>query len=207
MKTALKVLIAVLVIAIIASIFILIFWKGKGTEVEVTPPPSSIYGEEDFQPDKYTSGTVAYDEIMTLDLAENYPGNPQLVAEQYSKIYSFVYGDYIANEDILKEMITRERAFYSKELLEANTEEEQYESLLVMLNDAKAAGYYFIDYEVQNVVYDEQVAALCQAEVLMYASTGRNVVINYLIERDPDSKKWLIQSWDMKMQDAGLTEE
>jgi len=141
-----------------------------------------------------------YDQIIQIDLENNYPATPSEVMELYGKIKKLMYSATFDDSDIekLQNLIKMQIKLYDDELINYNGGEK-----LITLNATKNIKtfrdqkYKIIDFKKQvssSVQFDENENILKFVNVIEYINKGDNFYMTYCLRKDKNGR-WKILSY------------
>lgn len=129
MKKMIGVLTVLLICAMVFAVYIGFQVRNEQMKNEETSTgtETGTVNEEDnieWWDDDVKSTNEDYIEIMSRDIATDYPTSYLDLMEYYNKMVVYMYSGQATEEEI-KNLVDRERAIYSQEILLMNTYEEQ----------------------------------------------------------------------------------
>jgi len=150
---------------------------------------------------KDTSGIALteYQQIMGIDLEQNYPATPREVVKLLGRIIKYLYNE--PAEDEIKPLALKARGLYDKELLADNPEDEYINNLVAELaswrdKNRKITNYLLVnedmeqDTEVDGVKYAVRYISYTIKEKGKFTETWR-----VLLRQDEDGK-WKVVGWE-----------
>lgn len=139
--------------------------------------------------------------IVSGDIELDYPGSPREVIMLFNKLISCYYESDL-DDDVIKELMLRERQLFDQELLEHNTFKEQLKNLKAEIKEFKDSGRTIIGMQVQKSSgvetwkqADKEYASL----IASYTLKDKDVTKTYerFIFRKDDEGKWRILGWQI----------
>ena len=155
----------------------------------------------DFKGNRIDANRKKFEMVMSYDLENDYPRTPEDVIRQYSEVYNVIYGNFIQNEELILELVRQQRRFFATSLLEANSLEEQFIELMQSLFYLSEIDFYYIGHRQEEAQYDQNLNSLVTIDVVHYSRIRENFRISYLLELDPDTKRWKIKGWDIQKEE------
>lgn len=143
--------------------------------------------------------------IITKDLENDYPKTPREVVKLYNRIVKCYYGTDLENKE-LKDLSLQMRKLLDEELLllEANSEENYYNSVLSEVIYYKQNEMYIIEAnvcasnEVKEITDKEKGQNLAEVAVSYFIKTGEKDFLktyqDFVLREDKDGK-WKILHW------------
>ena len=144
--------------------------------------------------------------ILELDLENEYPDNPYDVI-QINSMITKVYYLFETKDEVLEEIIEKQRLLYSQELLDANPQKVQFERVKKEIEDYADRERVIISWEiVENIdeieYYYEDNKQLCNINVVYYIMENEESSINvhheYILIKEDDN--WSVLGWEEKLQ-------
>lgn len=142
------------------------------------------------------------DEVQILklyDLEKQYPKTARDVAKLHCRFLKSIYNEELEKEE-MQELNAQVRRLFSKELLEKNPDEEQFETLMSDVNKFHADGRVYISYEVDsenNVLYTSKdgrdYAMFYVTSKVRENNKTRTMQLQYLLIKEDED--WKIQGW------------
>lgn len=143
--------------------------------------------------------------IITKDLENDYPKTPREVIKLYNRIVKCYYGTELENKE-LKDLCLQMRKLLDEELLllEANSEENYYNSVLTEVAYYKQNEMYIVEAnvcasnEVKFITDKEKNQNLAEVAVSYFIKTGKKDFLktyqDFVLREDEDGK-WKILHW------------
>jgi hypothetical protein len=144
-----------------------------------------------FQKEKAALAAKLYGEIKETDFENAYPQTPEDLIEINNKILFLIYGDMLADEKLVEEIVSAQRKMFSKELLELNSYESQLSKLILNLERLDELDTRVISVEVGAVKYFGDSAA--SASVTEYLSPNGQATFEFNLIKE--NGLWKINSW------------
>ncbi|MDR1532751.1 MAG: hypothetical protein LBS62_11335 [Clostridiales bacterium] len=148
-----------------------------------------------FKSDKAAAAEKLYDKIMGYDFENHYPPAPEDVMDAYNDIFLILYGDMIIDDQILRQMVDKQRELYSDELTAAQTAEEQVANLKGNLAELENLGVYCTRVEKKATLSDANDKDSCVVRAILYFKGAEVMYRNYYLAFDNDDKRWKVSNW------------
>lgn len=147
---------------------------------------------EYFHPWRRNLATKLYNEVMDLDLENDYPKTASDVMEVNNVINQLIYGDMLLNNELLGGLLKVQRGLYAEELLESISYDEQYENLVAGLEKYRDLGTrcFEISQETPQRSVDDENTTLINV-VWKTNNMGNMAWLYTLIENDKGQYKIL----------------
>lgn len=152
---------------------------------------------ERFVKEKRSEALKIYNEVIAFNGDDDYPKTPDEVMTLYNKAYRLLYGDMIADETVIDELLHQQRKLYSDDFLSLNNYEEQLSNLkdsIKLLKDEKLS---IINIEQKPSLYNaKNDNKSCTIRVTQKTNTFSDIYWNYYLEKD-DNELWKIVGWNL----------
>lgn len=140
-----------------------------------------------------------YQQIMNIDLEQNYPATPREVIKLFGRIIKYIYGSPMDEE--IKPLALKIRELYDTEFLDNNPEDDYIDDLLSELaswkeNDRKITGYRLVnddldeETEVDGVRYSVKYISYTIKEKVKFTETWK------VLLRQDEKNRWKIVGWE-----------
>ena len=147
-----------------------------------------------FVPERQRAAERLYEETLARDLAAYYPQSPEELMNLYAAAMFFLYGNFIADEDFMLDVLDWQRQMLHPYLLEINPPQYQFANLVAAIEALNESGISPRRAEITATRFD--FANHRRAEVHL-----RQVMVHYekmywvyFLETDEDDK-WRILGW------------
>jgi hypothetical protein len=150
----------------------------------------------DFVTNKTEDATELFHEIMNVDYENSYPQGVSEVMNLYLKTVEILYGNMIENEDIMEQILEKQRKMYSTELIELNNFEKQYEVLKYSLNELKAKEIILITNQIESIEQSSIDPTTWIIEISEQYTNIGTVKKRYYLKQDLTNDKWKISNWE-----------
>lgn len=132
-----------------------------------------------------------YNELININLEENYPQTPEEVIDIYLKTMKLIYGDMIFSRDLLREVLLIQRNLFSYELLSLNSEDVQFNALVSSVDTLLQNEIVLVE---NSVVQIENEMNRVVAELQEIYTNSDVLTRNVFLEQD-ELDKWRIIFW------------
>jgi len=150
-----------------------------------------------FENGKKKLGEGLYEKITAVDLDNAYPQKPEEVMDLYMNILRLQYGKIVADDDLMRELITQQRKMYSDTLIAQNPSEiVQYGELMRTTAKMYEQKVLLTVIERSGAVIHPTDPAMCVITVMQSYSSYGIAHWEYYLERAADGR-WKIHSWEM----------
>lgn len=143
--------------------------------------------------------------LKLYDLEKQYPKTARDVAKLHCRFLKTIYNEELEKEE-MQELNTQVRKLFSEELLNANPEAEQFETLMADVNKFHADGRVYISYEADaedKVVYNSADGDEYAMFYVTYKTRENNKIQTiqeqYLLVKE--NEVWKIQGWQVVLSD------
>ena len=152
-------------------------------------------------------------ELISMDIAGNYPASPRAVVNLYSRFLTALYNEEYS-DDNFSELITQMRELMDEELLEQNPEDTYYSSMYEDVQNYKTQKWTISNYtipdadEVTYKTIDGYEFALLTASYFIKENTSyAKTYQNYVLRQDA-SDNWKIYGYSVQeTEDTGESDE
>ncbi len=184
---------AILIVLIGISIFaaVLIFSLSKTS-------PEDGY----FNPMKKSAAQKLYSELTEIN-EENYPQAPEEVVIDYLKGTRILYGDMIEDETVISSILRSQRLFYTQEILDSTSLEQQEENIKKDIKTLKESNVFIVECSTKPIIFYENDLNKGYVRVILEDSAGNKYYWKYYVKRD-DNGFWKIEGY--KRSDENFTE-
>lgn len=135
-----------------------------------------------------------YDELMLIDLENEYPDNPSDIIKLNNEIIKYLYSRDIT-EDEIESLITLQRQLFATTFLELNPINTQIEQLKEQIKVYKKNKLQVSDTKISPPEYNTNNYAVCIIKSLYYMTKGNDIYRTYTLIKEHD-KAWKIYSWE-----------
>lgn len=143
---------------------------------------------EYFVSNKKNKATKLYNEIMESDLLNNYPETAAGVMDLNNKINLLIYGNMLLNDELLDELLEKQRMLFSESLTNSISFEEQYENLVSGLEkykELKTKCYDIVQESPQRHPDDENLTII---KAVWETDKMGEVIWEYILEENEDKQ-------------------
>lgn len=158
---------------------------------------------------KTEANQTELEKLISYDFKENYPKTVKETTKLHLRYLKFMYNYDITDDDV-KALNSSMRNLFSDSLLAANSEEDQYKSLISDITNKKDNSIRIINYttgETSQIKYSTKDGikyALIDVDVYMKSGTASTYTYEqYLLSQSEDGT-WKIEGWQLVNQDADL---
>lgn len=197
-KSNTLIVVLIVVAAVSAMVAIIIFSLSKTT-------PEDKY----FNRKKKGAARMLYSDLMSLsedsDFSVNtddnsdeeqktgYPQTPKELIAFYLKGTRLLYGDMVADETIIPNILRKQRLLYSSELIAQTTLEEQENSVKTDMANLKINNTCVVECAVGSVIFYENDMNKAYVCVTLESNLGSKSYWKYFVKRD-DNGFWRIDA-------------
>lgn len=150
---------------------------------------------------KSDSSKNVVQDVLSRDMATNYPGTVREVMKYYNQIMVCLYREDCTDEDIIA-LGNKARELYDEELLEANPQEEYLVRLQSEVKDYKNQKRRITSSSVPSASNVDtfkrdgyEFARILCSYTLVTDGQGKTLNTMYLLRRD-GNRQWKIYGWD-----------
>lgn len=180
------VVVSFLIIFIGISIIISMLYVSK-----LKMPAEDVY----FNPKALSTARKSYKNITDLE-EDTYPPSPDMVVKLYFDGYTLIYGNMLADDTLIPEILQKQRLLLSDELLALNSLEEQEQAVKNGLEILKEKNFYFTSTSVETTVYDKRKTDKGYVCVSQTGNDFSKYYWNYYVQQD-DNGYWKITHWKL----------
>ena len=136
------------------------------------------------------------DQVLAIDLVNNYPQSVAELMEVYTNTFRLLYLWDMEDTETLSRVLAVQRGLYSPALLNANPFERQLSSLLFSRNELNNNEVGITGVHLGTTTYD-RFTPDSRATVTLVKFTTENKSFTYVYEifKNPNVDKWQIGTW------------
>lgn len=150
--------------------------------------------------------------LMEKDVNNSYPASPKEVLRLYHRFLKCLYDESLDDEK-LKEMVQQMRLLYDEELIDANSVEEQVETIKKDIQIFKKANRQFTNYLLENnnsTIYWNQDGMDYASMAVAYSVNESGSIFKafeeFILRKDKD-ERWKILGWELSNKESIDTKE
>ncbi|MCL2415970.1 MAG: hypothetical protein FWD01_04055 [Defluviitaleaceae bacterium] len=147
-----------------------------------------------FYSNRTNQGQQLYNETLGRDMVVNYPQSPEELMNLYNAATFFLYGNIIADEQMIADVIDFQRLMLSHEIVTTNSPTEQLRNIREAVDFLNDAGITVRRPEVMAVRFDLHSNRIAIANIRQIMVFNDNLYWVYFLELD-DNDQWKIVSW------------
>ncbi|MCL2852380.1 MAG: hypothetical protein FWE20_05000 [Defluviitaleaceae bacterium] len=137
------------------------------------------------------------DEVLAVDLDEDYPQTPEEVMRLFSHTFRLIHGWDRNDQYVISRVLEVQRGLFAQALLDLNPFHQQLSLILIALDEL-----YDRDLEIVGVYQGSPVFHRfspndrTSVTVILHVSNGQNFQYIYQLFREAESGRWQIGMWE-----------
>ena len=139
--------------------------------------------------------TSLYNQIMELDLVNDYPATPERVMDINNKIFLLLHGNMLMDDRLIESLLVQQRHLYTDEILENLDFDTQYEHWIEMFNSFREYGTTVFEISMDSPVRHPLNNNMLTVEVTKFTNNLGNLRWIYALERADEYSPYKIANW------------
>ena len=135
------------------------------------------------------------DEVLDIDLEENYPDTPEGVMQLFNDTFRILYGWDRNDVYTISRVLEIQRELYVQALQDLNPFPQQLSRLLFALDEQYNMGLEIIGIYQGAPVFNRFSPDRCVITVIRYANNGQSFHYDVHLFQHPESGRWEIGIW------------
>ena len=135
-------------------------------------------------------------EVLAIDLEEDYPQTPEEVMRLFGDTFRLLYGWDRNDRYTISRVLEVQRGLYAQAMLDLNPFTQQLATLLALLDVQYEMGLQIIGISIGSPVFHRfSPDDRCVVTMIKFANSGQSFQYSHQLFRHPESGRWQIGSW------------
>ncbi|MCL2564818.1 MAG: hypothetical protein FWE24_03280 [Defluviitaleaceae bacterium] len=157
-----------------------------------------------FDPQRRAVATRLFESSMNTDLINDYPMTPEEVMTYYFDLSRLIYSGMIVDRDLYPKVITQMRHLFGPELIALNSFEEQFETVMDVVDRFAEYGIFKTGWEKLPPIFDVNDPTVCYIRAKQTFNTNETFYWQFRLERIIPQNQWRIIRFDSTDEDFNI---
>ncbi len=145
------------------------------------------------RPEASSAVTQPAPEILSIDLKNSYPTNPDMLIEVNNNLILTLYGETLTEENF-EAVLDKQRMLFGEELLRLNPVDKHRENALKQIAAFKQSGIQIISVETEEPIFEPDNPEQCTVTVRQITDADITNTVEYIL--GTENGQWKILSWE-----------